>query len=47
LSPSRIIASTYLAVRGDSGDVSLDEDEIGIIAEKPFALLLGQPFALA
>jgi hypothetical protein len=45
-SPSRIIASTYLTVRGDISDGSLNRDEIGIIAEKLFASSLGQAFML-
>jgi hypothetical protein len=36
-----------LTVRGDSRDGSLNGDEIGIIAEKSFASLLGQPFVFA
>ena len=34
-------------MRGDSRDGSLNGDEIGIIAEKSFASLLGQPFVFA
>jgi hypothetical protein len=44
-SPSRTIAATYSAVRGDMRAV-LSRQEIFIIAEKVFAPVFGQPLAL-
>ena len=40
-----MIASTYLAVRGDIS-APLSAKEVFVIAEKPFTSLFGQPFVL-